>query len=163
MSDSLQPHGWQYSGLPCPLPSPCPLSRWCHPTIPSSVNPFSFCFQSFPAITVFSNELVLHIRWPQYWSFSFSISPSNEYSWLTSFRIDWFDLLSVQGTLKSLVQHHNSKASIFMCSPFFFFAQLSHSYMTTGKTIDLIRWTSVGKYFCFLICCLDLSLLFFQG
>ena len=88
----------------------------------------------FPSIRAFSSESVLHIRWPEYWSFSFSISPSNEYSGLISFRIDWFDLLAVQGTLKSLLQHHSSKASILWCSAFFFI-QLSHPYMTTGKTI----------------------------
>ena len=98
----------------------------------------------FPSIRVFSNESVLHIRWPKYWSFSFSISPSNEYSGLTSFRIDWLDLLAVQGTLKSLLQHHSSKASILRCSAFFI-AQLSCPYMTTGKTIALTRWTFVGK------------------
>ena len=98
----------------------------------------------FPSIRVFSNELVLHIRWPKYWSFSFSISPSNEYSGLISFRIDWLDLLAVQGTLKSLLQHHSSKASILQCS-FFFIVQLSHPCMTTGKTRALTRWTFVGK------------------
>ena len=97
----------------------------------SSVIPFSFCLQSFPA-SFFSNELVLCIRWPKYWSFSFSICPSNEYSGLISLRIDWFDLLAVQGTLKSLLQHHSS--SILWCSAFFMF-HLSHAYMTTGKTI----------------------------
>ena len=98
----------------------------------------------FPSIRVFSNESVLHIRWTKYWSFSFSISPSNEYSGLISFRMDWFDLLAVQGTLKSLLQHHSSKASILQRSAFFI-VQLSHSYMTTGKTIALTRWTFVGK------------------
>ena len=98
----------------------------------------------FPSIRVFSNESVLCIRWPKYWSFSFSISPSNEYSGLISFRIDWFDLLAVQGTLKSLLQHHSSKASILRNSAFFR-VQLSHPYMTTGKTIPLTRWTFVGK------------------
>ena len=98
----------------------------------------------FPSIRVFSNKSVLHIRWPKYWSFSFSISSSNEYSGLISFRIDWFDLLAVQGTLKSLLQHHNSKASILWCSAFFMI-QLSHPYLTTGKVIALIRWTFVGK------------------
>ena len=85
----------------------CPLSRWCHPTISSSVIPFSSCLQSFPASRSFHYESVLHIRWPKYWSFSFSISPSNEYSGLISFRIDWFDLLTIQGTLKTLLQHHS--------------------------------------------------------
>ena len=98
----------------------------------------------FPSIRVFSNESVLCIRWPKYWSFSFSISPSNEYSGLISFRMDWLDLLAVQGTLKSLLQHHSSKASILQCSAFFI-VQLSHPYMTTGKTKALTRWTSVGK------------------
>ena len=98
----------------------------------------------FPSIRVFSNESVLHIRWPSYWSFSFSISPSNEYSRLISLRIDWLDLLAVQGTLKHLLQYHFSKASILQCSTFFI-VQLSHAYMTTGKTIALTRWTFVGK------------------
>ena len=98
----------------------------------------------FPSIRVFSNESVLCIRWPKYWCFSFSISPSNEYSGLISLRIDWLDLLSVQGTLKSLLQHHSSKASILQCSAFFI-VQLSHPSMTTGKTIALTRWTFVGK------------------
>ena len=98
----------------------------------------------FPSIRVFSNESALCVRWPKYWSFSFSISPSNEYSGLISFRKDWLDLLAAQGTLKSLLQHHSSKASILRCSSFFI-PQLSHPYMTTGKTIALIRWTFVGK------------------
>ena len=98
----------------------------------------------FPRIRVFSNESVLHIRWPKYWSFSFSISSSNEYSGLISFRMEWLDLLAVQGTLKSLLQHHSSKASVLRCSAFFT-VQLSHPYMTTGKTITLTRWTFVGK------------------
>ena len=98
----------------------------------------------FPSIRVFSNESALRIRWPKYWSFSFSISSSNEYSGLISFRMDWFDLLAVQGTLKSLLQHHSSKASILLCSAFFI-VRLSHPYMTTGKTIGLTRRTFVGK------------------
>ena len=98
----------------------------------------------FPSIRVFSNESVLCIRWPKCWSFSFSISPSNEHSGLISFRMDWLDLLAVQGTLKSLIQHHSSKTSILQCSAFFI-VQLSHPYMTTGKTIALSRWTFVGK------------------
>ena len=108
---------------------------FCHPLIPPSI---------FPSIKVFCNESVLHIRGPKYWSFSFSISPSNEYSRLISFRIDWFDCLAVQGTLKSLLQHHSSKASILLHSVFFM-VQLSHPYMTTGKTVALIVWTFVGK------------------
>ena len=98
----------------------------------------------FPSIRVFSNESVLHIRWPKYWTFSFSISPSSEYSELISFRMDWFDLLAVQRTLKSLLQHYSSEASILWCSAFFI-VQLSYPYMTTGKTIALIRRTFVGK------------------
>ena len=98
----------------------------------------------FPSIRIFSKESVLHIRWPKYWSFSFSSSRSNEYSGLISFRISWLDILAVQGILKSLLQHHSSKASILQCL-FFFVVQLSHSYMTTGKTIALTRWTFGGK------------------
>ena len=98
----------------------------------------------FPSIRVFSNESFLPIRWPKYWSFSFSISPSNEYSGLISFRMYWLDLLAVQGTLKSLLQHHRSKASVLQCSAFFI-VQLSHPYMTTGKTIALTRWTFVSR------------------
>ena len=113
-----------------------------------------------PSIRVSSSESVLHIRWPKYWSFS--ISPSNEYSGLISFRIDWFDLLAVQGTLKSLLQHHSSKASILRCSVFFM-VQLSHPYMTTGKTIALTRLTFVSKVMSpILICCLGWSQCFFQ-
>ena len=108
----------------------------CHPLLlPPSI---------FPSIRVFSNESVLHIRWPKYWSFTFSISPSSEYPGLISFRIDWLDLLAVQGTLKSLLQHHSSKPLILQCSAFFI-AQLSELYMTTGKIIALTRWTFVGK------------------
>ena len=98
----------------------------------------------FPSIRVYSNESVLRIRWPKYWNFSFSINPSNEHPGLISFRMDWLDLLAVQGTLKSLLQHHSSKPSILWCSAFFT-VQLSHPYMTTGKTIALSRWTFVGK------------------
>ena len=104
----------------------------------------SFLPSIFPSTRVFSNESVLHIRWPKYWSFSFSISPSNEYSGLISFRIDWLDLLAVPGTPKSLLQHHSSKASILWRSAFFI-VQLSHPYMTTGKSIALTRWSFVGK------------------
>ena len=108
----------------------------CHPLLlPPSI---------FPSIRVFSNELALCIRWPKYWSFSFNISPSNEYSGLISFRMDWLNLLAVKGTLKSLLQHHSSKASFLQCSAFFI-VQLSHLYMTIGKTIALTRWTFVGK------------------
>ena len=106
--------------------------------------PLLFLPSIFLSIRVFSNELALRIRWPKYWSFSCRISPSNEYSALISFRIDWFDLLAVQGTLKSLLQHHHSKASILQHSAFFI-AQLSHPYMTAAKTMALARWTFVGK------------------
>ena len=105
------------------------------PSLPPSI---------FPSIRVFSNESALHIRWPKYWSFSFSISPSNEHTGLISFRMDWLDLLAVQGTHKSLLQHHSSNPSILQCSAFFI-VQHSHPYMTTGKTIALTRWTFVGK------------------
>ena len=124
-------------------PNPCPLSCLCHPTISSSVFPFSFP-QSFSASGSFSNESALHIRWPKYWNFTFSISPSNEHPGLISFRMDWLDLLAVQGTLKSLLQHHSSKASILWCSAFSII-QLSHPYMTTSKIIALTRRTYVDK------------------
>ena len=143
---NLRPHGLQHNRPPCPSPTPgvysnsCPLSWRCHTTISSSVAPFSH-LQSFPASGFLP---VLLIRWPKYWSFSFSISPSNEYSGLISFRMDWLDLLAVQGTLKSLLQHHSSKASILWHSAFFI-VQHSHPYMTTKKTIAWTRWTSVGK------------------
>ena len=146
MSNSLQPHGLQHTRLPCPSPSPgacsdsCPLNQWCHPTI-SSCHPLPLLPSILPSIKVFSNESVLRIRWPKYWGFRFSINPSNEYSGLISFRIDWLDLLAVQGTLKSLLQHHSSKASILQCSASFL-VQLSHPYMTTGKTIALTRLTA---------------------
>ena len=143
-------HG-QHTRLPCPSPTPgaysnsCPSSWWRHPTNSSSVIPFSSHLQSFLALGFFfPNESVLHIRWSKYWSFSLSISPSNEYSGLISFRIDWFDLLAVQGTLKSLLQHCSSKASILGHSAFFI-VQLSHPYMTTGKIIALTRRSFVGK------------------
>ena len=122
--------------------------HWWHQVMPS--NCLIFCYpllllpSVFPSIRIFSNELVLLIRWPEYWSFSFSISPSNEYSGLISFKIDWFDLLAVQGTLKSLLQYHSSKASSLQHSAVFI-VQLSHLYVTIGKTIALIRWTFVGK------------------
>ena len=144
MSDSLRPHELQHTRPPCPSPTPgiysdsCPLSRWYYPTISSSVIPFSH-LQSFSA----SGSFLLHLRWPECCSFSFSIRPSNEYSGLISFWMGWLDLLAVQGTLKSL-QHHSSKASILQCSAFFI-VQLSYPYMTTGKTIALTRRTFVGK------------------
>ena len=115
-------------------PNSCPLYWWCHPTTSSSVSLLSFCLKHFQRSGSFLDESALHIRWPKYWNFSFSTSPSNGYSGLISFRIDWFDLLAVQGTLESLLQHHNLKASVLQCSAFFM-AQLSHPYMTTGKII----------------------------
>ena len=148
VSDSLRPHGL-HERLPCPSPTPgvcsnsCPSSWWCYPTSSSSVIPFSSCLQSCSASGSFP-MLVLLIRWPRYWSFSFSISPSNEYSGLISFMIGWFDLPEVQGTPKSLLQHHSSKASI-LWHLTFFMALLSHPYMTTGKNIALTRWIFVGN------------------
>ena len=142
VSNSLRLHGLQHVRLPCPSSAPaaysnsCPSSRWCHPTISSSVIPFSSCLQSFPASESFQMSQLFHIRWPKYWSFSFSISPSNEYSGLISFRMDCLDLLAVQGILKSLLQQHSSKASI-LWHLAFFIVQLSHPYMTTGKAIAL--------------------------
>ena len=116
-----------------------------------------------PSIRGFSNESALHIRWPKYWSLSLSIGPSNEYSGLISFRMDWLDLLAVQGTLKSLLQHHSSKTSILWCSAFFM-VQLSHPYMASGKTIPLTRWTFVGKVISLLIDMLSrFAITFFQG
>ena len=124
-------------------------------------HPLLLLLSIFPSIRVFSGKSVLHITWPKYWSFSFSISPSNEYSGLISFRIDWFDLLAAQGTLKNLLQHHSSKASVLRCSRFFI-AQLSHPYMTTGKTIALDRTLLAKWCLCFLVWCLGWSLLFCQ-
>ena len=129
----------------------------------SFCRPLLFLPSIFPSIRVFSNESVLHIQWPKYWSFTFSISPSNEYSGLISFRMDWLDLLAVQGTLKSLLQHHSSKASIFQCSAFFT-VQLTHACITTGKTIALTRQTFVGKVTALLFNMLSrLVIIFFQG
>ena len=153
MSDTLQPDGLQHARLPCPSPTPgaysnsCPSSRWCHPTISPLAISFSSRLQSFPASGFFhwvSSVQKYSVRWPKYWNFSFSINPSKEYSRLISFRMDWFDLLAVQGTLKSLLQHHSSKASILQHLAFFI-VQLSHPYMITRKTIALTRWTFVGK------------------
>ena len=149
VSDSLWPHKLQHARPPCPSPTPrvysdsCPSSQWCHPAISSPLVPFSSCPQSLPA-SVFSNESTLCMRWPKYWSFSFSIIPSKEVPGLIAFRMDWLDLLAVQGTLKSLLQHHRSKASILRHSAFFT-VQLSYPYMTTGKTIALTRQNFVGK------------------
>ena len=150
MSNSLRPHGRQHARLLCPSPVPgaCsnsrPSSQWCHPTIIILYRLLILPPSIFPSIRVFSNESAPHIRWPKYWNFSLSISLSNEYSRLISFRIDWFDLLVVQGTLKSLLQHHNSKASVLWRSAFFM-VQLSHPYMNTGKTIGLTIQTFVNR------------------
>ena len=144
MSDFLQPHGLHHARFPCPSPSPEACSNIIESVMPSNYlilcSPFLLPPWILPSIRVFSNESVLCIRWPKDWHFSFRISPSNEYSGLISFRIAWFDLLAVQGTLKSLLQHHSSKASILQCSAFFM-VRLSHPYMTTGKIIALTIWT----------------------
>ena len=136
MSDSLQPHGLQHVS-PEACSTSCPLSQWCYLTISSSATPFSSCLQSFPTSGSFP---ALGIRWPKYWSFSFSISPSSEYLGLISFRGDWFHLLAVQGTLKSLLQHHSLKKSILWLSAFFM-VQLSHLYLTAGETTALATRT----------------------
>ena len=151
MFDSLQPHGLQHTRPPCPSQG---VARsllklmFIESVIPSNYLvlccPLLLLPSIFPSIRVFFNESALLIRWPKYWSFSFSISPSNEYSGLISFRIDWFDLLAVQGTFKSLLQHHSSKASIFWYSGFLM-VQLSYPYSITGKTIALTVGTFVGK------------------
>ena len=147
VSDSLWPHGLQHSRLPCPSPAPeacsnsCPSSWWCHPTISSSVISFS-CLQSFPASGSFPMSWLFASGSQKYWNFSFSINPSSEYSGLISLRIDWFDLLAVQGSLKSFL--HSSKASVLWCSAFIM-VQLSHPYMTTGKTIPLTMQNFVYK------------------
>ena len=172
MSDSLRPHEPQHARPPCRSPTPrgypnsCPLSRWCHPTISSSVVPSPPAFNLSQHQGLFKWVSFLH-RWPKYWSFNFNISPSNEHQGLISFRMEWLDLLAVQGTLKSLLQHHSSKSSIIWCSASFI-VQLSHPHdshlpwlhgtiwttwtnpcsVTTGKTIALTRWTFVDKY-CF--------------
>ena len=150
VSDYLWCHGLQNVRLPCPSQTPgacsnsCSLSQWCHPTISSCVS------SPLPPSFNLSQDQVLFqwvsscFKWPKYWTFGFSISPSNEYSGMISFRKYWFNFLAFQGSLKSLLQHHSSKASILWCSAFFRI-QLSHPYMTTGKTIALTRWTFVGK------------------
>ena len=160
--DSLRPHESQHTRPPCPSPTPGvqpdsrPSNQWCHPAISSSVIPFPSCPQSLPA-SVFSNESTLRMRWPKYWSFSFSIIRSKEIPGLISFRMDWLDLLAVQGTLKSLLQHHTSKASILLRSAFFT-VQLSYPYMTTGKTIALTRQTFAGKVMSLLLNMLSTNL-----
>ena len=149
VSASLPPHESQHARPPCPSPTPgvysnsCPSSRWCHPAI-SSCRPLLLLPPISPSIRVFSNESTLCMKWRKYWSFSFNICPPNEHQGLVSFRMDWLDLLAVQGTVKSLLRHHSSNASILRHSAFFT-VQLSHPYMTTGKTIALTRRTFVGK------------------
>ena len=168
MSNSLWLHGLQHVRLPCPSQTPRACSNSCHwvgnviqpPHSLSSTSPSTF---NLAHHQVFSNESVLRIRWPKYWSFSFNISPSNEHSGLISFRIEWLDLLGVQGTPKSLLQHHSLKASILWHSAFFI-VQLLHPYMTIGKTIALTRRTFVGKVMSLLfIMPSRLVKLFFQG
>ena len=166
VSYSLRRHGLQHTRPPCPSPisrvysNSCPLSQWSHPTISSSVIPFSSCLQSFPASGSFQMSQLFASGGQSIGSFSFNITPSNGYSGLVSFRMDWLDLLAVPGTLKSLLQHHSSKASIPRRSAFFT-VQLLHPYMTTGKTIALTRRTLVSKVIkvslCFWICCLGWS------
>ena len=149
MSNSLQPYGLLHTRPPCPSPTPGVYPNSSTESVMLSnhlilCRPLLLPPSIFPSIRMFTNETALRIRWPKYWSFSFNISPSNEHSGRISFRIDWLDLLAVQGTLKSLLQHHDSKASIPRCSAFFI-VQCSHPYMTTGKTIALTRWKFVGK------------------
>ena len=149
MSNSLRPHGLQHARFPCPSLSPRVSLNFMSIESVMLFNHLILSSPSPPAFSlsqhrVFSNELAFHIRWPKCWSFSFSISSSNEYSGLISFRIDWYDLLAIQGTLKSLLQHRSSKTSILRPSTCFMI-QLSHLYMTTGKTIALTRWAFVGK------------------
>ena len=165
MSDSLWPHESQHTRPPCPSPTSRvhsdsrPLSQWCHPAISSSVVPVSSCPQSLPASESFPMSQ-LCMSWPKYWSFSFSIIPSKEIQGLISFRMDWLDLLAVQGTLKSLLQHHSSKASILQHSAFFT-VQLSHPYMTTGKIIALTRRTFVSKVMSLLLNMLSMLVITF--
>ena len=149
MSKSLWPRELQHARPLCPSPTPRVYSNMSIESVMPSNHlilhhPLLLPPSIFPGIRVFSNESGLHIRWPNYWSFSFNISPTNQYSGLISFRMDWLDLLAVQGTFKSLLEHHSSKASILQCSVFFI-VQLSYPYMTTGKTVALTRWTFVGK------------------
>ena len=161
--DSLWSRGLQHTRLPCPSPThgayskSCPSSWWCHPTISSSVIPFSFCLQSFPHQNLFQWVSSLY-QVAKVLELQLQHRPSNEYSGLIPFRIHWLDLLEVQGTLRSLLQHHSLKAC-----PTFLMVQLSHTYMTTGKTIAFTRWNFVAKWcLCFLICCLGLSQVSFQ-
>ena len=169
MSDCLQPHGLQHTRLPCPSPTPGVHSNSTsiESVMPSNhlilCRPLLLLPPIPPGIRVFSSESTLRMRWPKYWSFSFSILPSKKHPGLISFRMDWLDLLAVQGTLKSLLQHHSSKASVLRHSAFLT-VQLSHPYMTIGKTIALTRRTFVGKVMSLLFNMLSkLVILFFQG
>ena len=174
MSNSLRPHGLQHARLPCPSLTPgaysnsCPSSWCCHPTISSLCFPLLLLLSIFPSIRVFSNESVLCIRWPKYCSFSFSIIPSSEYPGLISFRIDWLDLLAVQGTLKSLLQHHSSKASMLWRSAFFYCSALtsihdywknhSFDYMDLCRKIICLLFNMLSRFaiaFLLMPCCFD--------
>ena len=143
MSNSLWPHGLQHARLPCTSSIPgacsnlCPSSQWCYPTFSSSCRPLLFRPSIFPSIRVFSNVSVLCIRWPKYWNFSCSISPSNEYLGLISFRMDWFDLLAIQGILKSLLQHHSSKASILGAQLSWWYDSHIHTWLLEKRYIAL--------------------------
>ena len=151
ISDSLQPCESQHARPPCPSPTPGACSNSCPSNHLILCSPLLLTPSIFPSLRIFASESVLRIRWPKYRSFSFNIIPSKEHPGLISFRMDGLDLLAVQGTLKSLLQHHSSKASILPCSAFFM-VQVSHQYMTTGKTIALTRQTFIGKVIlCFLI------------
>ena len=155
MSNSLWPHELQHARASLSITNSRSLLKLMslESVMPSNhlipCRPLLLLPSIFPSIRIFSNESVLHVRWPKYWNFTFNISPSNEYSGLISFRMEWLDLLAVQLTLKSLLQHHSSKASILWYLAFFI-VQLSHPYMTTGKTTALTRWTFVGKIMCLL-------------
>ena len=161
MSNFLWPHESQHARPPCPSHTPrdysnsCPSSWWCHPVISSSVSP-SLLPTIPPSIRVFSNESTLRMRWPKYWGFSRNISPCNEHPGLISFRMVWLDLLAVQGTLKSLLQHKSSNASNLRQSAFFT-VQISNPYVTTGKNLGLTRWTFVVKVMSLLFNILSLS------
>ena len=162
MFSSLQPHGLEHTRPPCPSPTPEFTKTHVHWVgdaiqLSDSLCPLLLLPAVFPSIRVFCIESALHIRWPEYWSFSFNISPSSEHPGLIAFRMDWLDLLAVQGTLKSLLQYHSSRASLLQHSTFFI-VQLLYPYMITGKTIALTRRTFVDKVcLCFLICCLGWS------
>ena len=164
MSNSLRPHGLQHARLPCPSRNPKACSnshlssQWCHPIITSSIGPFSSHLQSFPASGSFQMSQVFASGGQSIGSFSFSISPSNDYSGLISYRMDWLDLPAVQGTLKSLLQHHSSKASVLRHSAFFT-VQFLHPYMTIGKTVALTRWTFVSKVMSLLFNMLSIRLI----